>query len=345
MPSDLVRRVACSESLGMRHYSRADASRLGRQRVDLVRARRQTRGGAGAGGAGFHAAAALRSHPLYTTETTATYPDRPPPHMLLSASLSDRPGWRGTGGPPKRSTLSNKFTDSFAGNCYEDSSIGSVMGRDARRRRDEEKKIQAHADRAKLYAELVARQEEETRKRAERRRRRAERYRTAVSAATMIENRARMFLARRRVARVVLGKQNAAATRIQMQMRRRSVELRAQQRYVFKVQTAATRKIQYGWQQRLARVEAKDDLQRRRDNRARARRRLLREMDKERRALAAVMIQNMVRGWKGRKIVKLLEMERRRARRRRKNTTKKKNRASTPGKSSRKTKKKGKLND
>ena len=40
-------------------------------------------------------------------------------------------------------------------------------------------------------------------------------------------------------------------------------------------------------------------------------------MEKERKTTAAMIIQSMVRGWKGRKIIKLLEMERRRARKKR----------------------------
>jgi hypothetical protein len=76
--------------------------------------------------------------------------------------------------------------------------------------------------------------------------------------------------------------------------------------------------IQFGWNQRIQRVEAKEELSRRKDNRARAKRRLLRDMGKERKLMAASMIQSMVRGWQGRKLMKIMEMEKRRKRRRNK---------------------------
>ena len=95
------------------------------------------------------------------------------------------------------------------------------------------------------------------------------------------------------------------------------IRKRCEQRRQLAIQTKATLKIQASWGERVQRVEAKEELNRRRHNRSRARRKLLRDMEKERKTTASMIIQSMVRGWKGRKIIKLLEMERRRARKKR----------------------------
>ena len=137
-------------------------------------------------------------------------------------------------------------------------------------------------------------------------------------AATKIQSSlARIYLAKIQVARIIQAKRNIAALTLQMLVRQYLIRAHVRARYNLKIQTIASKKIQFGWSQRLLRVEAQTDLKRRRQQRSRARRRLLREMENERRGKAAIMIQNMVRCWKGRRIVKLLEMERRRKRRRR----------------------------
>jgi hypothetical protein len=290
-----LRAVAATDSCGLRHYSAADTGRLALQRSEL----RQISQGI-VGGAGFHVAKALRAHPLYATEA------------------QDRPAWNRTVScPGKQSTLSNKFTTSFSGMNFEDSSIGSSLGREQRKQREEAKKIQKQQDRIALYESLVAQQEADLKRRAARRKARANKYRQAMSAATTIQSSlARIYLAKMRVARVILARKNVAALVLQMLVRQYLIRAHVRARFNLKIQTIASKKIQFGWSQRLMRVEAQSDLKRRRQQRSRARRRLLREMDNERRGKAAVMIQNMVRCWKGRRIVKLLEMERRRKGRR-----------------------------
>ena len=119
-----LRAVAATDSCGLRHYSSADAGRLAQQRNEL---RQISRGMVG--GTGFHVAKALRAHPLYATEA----------HIMRQ----DRPSWNRTVlRPGKQSTLSNKFTTSFGGMNFEDSSIGSSLGRDQRKQREEAKKMQ-----------------------------------------------------------------------------------------------------------------------------------------------------------------------------------------------------------
>ena len=297
-----LRALAATESCGLRHYSKADTGRLVSQRRELIAISRSI-----PGGTAFHVAKALKAHPLYVTESQK---------ILSSGSFIDRPGWDHSAARPGRaSALSNKFTASFAGN-YEDSSIGSTLGREQRREREKQKKMQKQQERIALYESLIAQQEKDRKNRAERRKLRAKRYRIAMEAATKIQSLARVYLAKLLISRVIDKKQNYAALVVQMCVRQFLVRVHVRNRVILKIQTKASKKIQHGWSQRMLRVEAQEDLKRLRQQRSRARRRLLREMENERRRKAATMIQTMVRCWKGRRLVKLLEMERRRKRRR-----------------------------
>ena len=309
MPGTNLLTISQTESCGLRHYSSADAKRIGSQHHHLIKSRR-TNGS----GSGFQAAAALRSHILYKT-TSNEASKKVDLSTTLSASLSNRPEWSSTS---KHST-SNSFTTSFNNIMHENSSIGSIGERENRRVADELKKIKQHEERAKLYQELITRQEQELFQKKERKRKRREKYELAVSSAIKIQNSiiGRIWLAKQICNRIRLAIKNNAAIRMQMHSKRYIIRERCKQRKQLGIETKASLKIQFEWGQRQQRVEAKEDLKNRRNNRARARRRLLRDMNKERRKVAAVMIQGMVRGWKGRKIIKLLEMERRRARKKR----------------------------
>ena len=87
---------------------------------------------------------------------------------------SDRPEWnRTTARPSRQSVLSSKFTSSFAGMNFEDSSIGSVLSRKERKQREEAKKIQRQQERVELYEALVAQQEADMKRRLARRKARA----------------------------------------------------------------------------------------------------------------------------------------------------------------------------
>ena len=117
---------------------------------------------------------------------------------------------------------------------------------------------------------------------------------------------------------VIMHRKNCAARQIQVMGNKYRIRKRCEARRRHEIETMAVLHIQFGWNQRIQRVEAKDELRRRKDNRAAAKRRLLRDMGKERKLMAASMIQSMVRGWQGRKIMKIMEMEKRRKRRNKK---------------------------
>ena len=322
--SNQIRTISQIESCGMRHYSKNDAHRLGQQQQHLTHVRRRGKSSSSSsgasGGSGFQAAAALRSHILYKT-TANIMSNKIDMSAFLSASLSSRPEWSSS---RTKNPKSNAFTTSFNDMMHQDTGIGSIEEREERKRKDELKKIQQHQERAKLYEELVARQEAELHKKQERRRKRRERYNRCVDAAIKIQQNGRIWLARERVKRIMLNIHNSAARNIQMYGKRFIVRMRCKQRKRYAIETKATLKIQFGWKQRLQRIEANEDLLQRRKNRARARRRLLRDMEKERRFTGAMIIQSMVRGWKGRKMIKLMEMEKRRKRRQKMTTNKKK---------------------
>ena len=290
----------------MRHYSAADAQRLGQQQHHLAAAHRSSHSGSG-----FQAAAALRSNILY--KTTSNHMSK---KLDVSNSMSAtiRPEWSSATKNPK----SNAFTSSFSNMMHEDTGLGSSESKETRKMKEELKKIKQHEERAKLYEELVTRQKEELQKKQERRRKRRERYQLFVDSALLLQTSLfRIKLAKNKKKRKIAAIENSAALRIQMYGMRWIIRKRCEQRRQLAIQTKATLKIQASWGERVQRVEAKEELNRRRHNRSRARRKLLRDMEKERKTTAAMIIQSMVRGWKGRKIIKLLEMERRRARKKR----------------------------
>ena len=200
------------------------------------------------------------------------------------------------------------------------------------------KKIQQHTDRALLYAQLVQSQQEELEKKRKRKQLRYERYQLIVKTAIQVQCFTRVYLARCLIQRIILHNHTKAAVRIQMLAKQKLVRNKCRARKRLGIETAAVLHIQFGWNKRVQRKEAKEELYRRKENRSRAKRRLLRDMDKERRLTAARMIQSMVRGWKGRKLIKLMEMNKRRRGRKKANRTS--SRTVTPPSSSKKKKKK-----
>lgn len=309
MPGNLtIQNISTRESCGMRHYSSADAMRLGQSHIHLLQHQNNKKN---SGGAGFQAARGLKNaSPFY--KTTSNQMNKKIAHML-SATMNNRPEWK-TNCNPK----SNAFSNGFNNMMHSDTSLGSMEARMMRKKKDELKKIQKHQNRALLYEELVKRQQEKLERKKERKRKRLEKYQLMVRTVVVIQCLARMWLSHRKINRIKLKMRSDASCVIQMYGRRYVIRKRCETRRRNAIETSATLKIQFGWQQRIQRVEAKEELNRRKANRSRAKRRLLREMNKERRSIAARMIQSMVRGWKGRKLIKILEMERRRRKGRKK---------------------------
>ena len=298
--------IATRESSGIRHYSSADATRLGQQHAHLQAIHRSS--STTSRGNGFQAAKSLRStNPIYKTSNQCMSTN------LLSASMSHRPDWN-----KKTNPKSNTFSNGFHNTMHEDTSLGSAQSKINRKKQDEMKKIQKHQERALLYAELIKRQEEQLEKKKIRRQKRVERYQRLVENAIKLQCVARSWLAKRRMMTVIMHRKNCAARQIQVMGNKYRIRKRCEARRRHEIETMAVLHIQFGWNQRIQRVEAKEELSRRKDNRARAKRRLLRDMGKERKLMAASMIQSMVRGWQGRKLMKIMEMEKRRKRRRNK---------------------------
>jgi hypothetical protein len=316
----------------LQSYSSADRQRVFQERERVTaQAASMGLGSFQPQGSAFRAAAHIkgihagRNHPMYQTNAMEAF-------QFLSPALKGRPSWDASGpagggggdGGFYRAPKNGKkgmFTKSFSSGMFEDTTIGSLQVKKVRKAKEMEEKARKACEKEQQYERVIQEQEEKIRQRREARLRRKEIYLEQKKATIVIQNHVRRTQAKRRVQLMFKNKHDRAAIIIQMCVRRYLTNRHVQNRVQHKVDTLAAQTIQATWSKRQERANARKELHRRRDEREKARRRLLREIEAARRDAAARKIQNMVKCRQARKFAEMIKKKKMRQRRlkRRKN--------------------------
>lgn len=306
----------------MQSYSRSDVNRLYQDRQRLLKENRALNGGTiSFQGSAFNAINHLkgihagRNHPIYQTNTMSSY------SFLANTKLHNRPLWNNGDGTSSSSGVlyktpangkSGNFTKSFSSGMFEDTSIGSLVEKKIRKAQELEEKARKALEKQEQYENIIRIQEEKILKRRETRLRRKAHYIQQKKAAIVIQNHIRKAHASMRVKKIRHEVHTDAAMQIQILMRKRLTNKRIQKRVEHKIHTQAAKNIQKTWQKRIDRKTARKELQKRREARDKARRRLIRELEKQKRDEAARKIQNMVKIRQAKKFAELIRKKKRR---------------------------------
>ena len=297
----------------MKSYTSSDITRLYAQREQILRDARQNGqslqlpavNGEFRPGTHKKGMQAGRSHPIYQTSAMATF-------QFLSPSMAGRPEWDSHGrqtsvyNAPK-SGKKGMFTKSFSSGMFEDTSIGSIHLKKIRRAKEMEEKARKALEKEEQYEQIVREQEARIQMRREKRLQRKAEYILHKKAAILIQNHFRRCIAKERVALLFKNKYDRAAILIQTRMRYVLTKRRIERRVKHKLETIAAKKIQDQWNKHQDRAVARRELERRRAERERARRRLMRDIEHARRHAAAMKIQNMVKCRQARKFAELIK--------------------------------------
>ena len=305
----------------MQSYNRRDVKNLYQERQRLLNENRALNGGKiSFQGSAFNAVNHLkgihagRTHPIYQTNAMESY------SFLANTKLHGRPDWNNGDGTSSSSGVyqapkngkKGQFSRSFSSGMFEDTSIGSLVEKKLRKAQELEEKARKALEKQEQYEQLIKLQEEKILKRREMRLKRKAKYIEQKKAAIVIQNHIRRAHASTRVKSIRHDVHTQAAMQIQILMRKRLTNKRIQKRVEHKIHTKAAKNIQKTWQKRTDRKNAREELQKRKDARDKARRKLIRELEKQKRDEAARKIQNMIKVRQAKKFADLIRKKKRR---------------------------------